>query len=227
MSGWRWGLCLTLGTFLLLGAGAIPVMGNGVGTSTARYGSDYRQFGKELQSGGAFKFMEDTEDLLRAGQFENAFSRYLFLKAHIRGQGLYTGLNTAVDQRLQFLRSQLHLGEIPSYAVPYQKLKRRVKRGSQWTKPPDSCGPDQKDAKTSTTPAVIPAAAKAEDQESQATKTSSDEKPSESILPPSPPPDQVEPQPKGEEAQEEKPKEKEPAPAPSYWDKIKRRLKFW
>jgi len=54
--------------------------------------------------------LRDTEDVLRAGKFERAYIRYIFLNAHIRGQSLYAGLLPMVDQRLQFLREQMHLG---------------------------------------------------------------------------------------------------------------------
>ena len=37
-------------------------------------------------------------------------SATFFLNAHIRGQSLYAGLLPMVDQRLQFLREQMHLG---------------------------------------------------------------------------------------------------------------------
>lgn len=231
MSGWRWGVGLALGVLLFLCAGPEPVRSDGTRTSSSIY-SDLRQFQKELRSGGAFKFMEETEDLIRSGQFEQAFSRYLILKAHIRGQALYAGLNAMVDQRLHFLKAQMRLAEIPTYAGLSQKFKRRVRR-SPSADLPGSSGPDQKGAKASASPVVIPAAAKAGDQESQASKPSSDEKPTESILPPVHTPDQAKTQqpeegksPK-EETQEEKPKETKPATPPSIWDKLKRRLKFW
>lgn len=224
MSKLRWGLSLALLVFLFLGAGAVSASAKGTAKPSARFESDYRQFWSELRSNGAFKFMDETEDLLRSGQFDQAFSRYLFLKAHIRGQPFYAGLNATVDQRLHFLKSQLRLEEIPHYTISHQKLKTRA------SKP--RCA-DQKEAKASTPSEVTPQEAKAEDQEPKAAKTSPAGKPAEVILSPSPTAAQAEPQakeqgkPSGEEAQEEKPAEQKPAPALSYWDRIKRRLKFW
>jgi hypothetical protein len=104
-----WGGVLFLGVMLVLAQGAVPAGADGLEKPPAR-GSDARQFLEELRSGGALKFYEDTEDVLRAGKFERAYIRYIFLNAHIRGQSLYAGLLPMVDQRLQFLREQMHLG---------------------------------------------------------------------------------------------------------------------
>ena len=207
MSRWQWGVILALGGLLLFGIGAGPA--DAGETPSSRYGMDAREFSGELQSRGAFQFAEDTEDRIRSGQFELAFARYLFLKAHIRGQRLYMALNAMVDQRLHWLKTQMGLGEIPTYAAPYKKLKRRVRREAP---PVTSATPDQKDGKVSAKPEITPAAAK---------------KPEEAAPPTTPPvPTPVQPPPK-EEAPEEKPEAKKPAPPPSRWERIKRRLKFW
>ncbi len=224
-----WGVALALGALLVLGPGVVPVWADGVNKPSARDGSDVRQFGEELRTGGALKFYEDTEDLLRAGKFERAFCRYLFLKAHIGGQALYVGLNTMVDWRLHFLKSQLRLGEVTAYKKP----RIRVRRQARWVPPPGPPPPEKKSDKSPTPPAATPVAAKAAGPESQAPAPSPAEKPAELIIPPPVTADQVKTSPNeekkspGEEVQEEKPKEKKPAPPPSAWDKIKRRLKFW
>jgi len=134
-----------------------------------------------------------------------------------------------VNQRLHFLKSQMGLAEIPSYAAPSLKYKRRVRK----TASSDLPGPDKKGAKGSVSATVTPAAAKTGDQESQASKPSAGEKPAELILPPAPTAEQAKTKPAEEskspkeEAQEEKPKETPPPPPESIWDKLKRRLKFW
>jgi hypothetical protein len=166
----------------------------------AAQGSDSRQFLEELRSGGALKFYEDTEDVLRAGKFERAYIRYIFLNAHIRSRPLDAGLVPMVDQRLHFLREQMHLGEGIQYSERDERpAKRRIAR--------PVCPP----------PAPKAAKPKAPD---------SEEKPPEMVIPPAAPEDKAATPPK-EEAKppgEEAPK---PAPAPSFWDKLKRRLKFW
>jgi hypothetical protein len=221
MSNRRWGIILALGALLFLAAGAVPVF------SSSAYETDARQFAGELQGSGAFKFAEDTEDQLRSGKFELAFARYLFLKSHIRGSSLYFALNAMVDQRLHFLKSQMGLEEIPTYAAPYKKLKRRVRSQAQSVKTTDSTGSDQQKAKASAPPVVTPTAAEVADQESEASQ------PSEAILPAAPPADQEKTQPQeettspAEETQADKPEATKPLPPPSAWEKLKRRLKFW
>jgi hypothetical protein len=229
----RYGAILALGALLILGLGTVPAWADGMDQASARSGSDLRQFAQELRDSGALKFYDDTEDLLRAGKFERAFCRYLFLRANIRGQTLYVGLNALVDWRLHFLKSQLRLGEEAFYTVPDQKLKIRVRRQARRGPPPSPPLPEKKTDKTLTPPAATPAAAQAEAPESQASASGPAEKPAELIIPPPVTADQVKTSPAEEkkspeeEAQEEKPKEKKPAPPPSAWDKIKRRLKFW
>jgi hypothetical protein len=197
-----WGGVLVLGALLILSLGSLPARGDGPSRSSAR-GSDLRQFSAELQKVGALKFYDETEDMLRGGKFEQAFSRYLFLSAHIRGQALNAGLAASVDQRLQFLRGQMHLGEEAlhyEYKEIYEKRRRQAKP-------------------------VCPSPAA---QTAKAKESSPEEKPPEMILPPPPaetkatPPQEEEKKPPGEEAQK-------PAPPPSssIWGKLKRRLKFW
>ena len=227
--GWRWGLGLALGVLLFLGAGAGPLRADG---ARSPYRGDVYQFQEEFLSGGAFKFAEDTEGLIRSGKFEQAFSRYLILRAHIRGQVLYAGLNAMVNQRLHFLKLQMGLAQIPSYAAPSLKFKRRVRRTAS-AEPSKASKSDKEGAKGPVAATVAPGAAKTGDQESQASKPSPEEKPAETILPPAPTTGQATTKPPEaskspqEEAQEAKPKEKLPPPPESIWDKLKRRLKFW
>ena len=189
---------LFLGVMLVLAQGAVPAGADGLEKPPA-LGSDARQFLEELRSGGALKFYEDTEDVLRAGKFERAYIRYIFLNAHIRGQPLDAGLVPMVDQRLQFLREQMHLEGIQYNAQEERPVRRRR---AQVACPPQA------------TPAAKTKAPGAE------------EKPPEIIIPPAAPENKAEEPPKegdkppGDQA----PK---PASAPSTWEKLKHKLKFW
>jgi hypothetical protein len=211
MSRWRWGIGPALLALMFLAAGALPV------TSTYGYGTDARQFAGEFQSRGAFKFAEDTEDELRAGRFELAYARYLFLRSHIRGSSLYFALNSMVDQRLHFLASQMGLKEIPSYAAPsYKKLKRRVRKQARAVPP-----------KTSAKPAIAPASAEAKEPKPPVPQPGAAEKPEKSAKAPAPA-IQTPTQPPEPEPPKEKTEAKKPAPPPpSLWEKLKHRLKFW
>jgi hypothetical protein len=182
------------------------------------YGSDYLTFAEELRTQGALSFYDQTEGMLRAGNFERAFTRYLFLRANIRGQSLYAGLAASVDQRLQFLQRQMHLGEGAiqyGYRETYPQRRRR---------PKPHCPPPKKPAKPK--------------------KPSSEENPPETIIPAPPAQEKVtsphkaeakpsgtEAQPPAEGAQKPAGAAQRPAPAPtptpSFWEKLKRRLKFW
>lgn len=196
----RWGGFLVLGAVLLWGPGALPAWAEEKVKASAQ-GSDFHQFTGELHSIGALKFYEDTEDLLRSGKFERAFSRYVFLNSHIRGQAMYAGLTAMVEQRLHFLKSQLGLPEhTPHYVhIEPEKRKPRARRA-----PP--CPPAKKADKK-------PGA-------------DGEEKAPEIVIPPTvtaepektPPPEEKKPP--ADEAQK-------PEPPPSFWDKLKRRLKFW
>ena len=75
---------LFLGVFPLLTQGAAPDRQDGYEHAVA-HGSDARQFMGELRSGGALQFYEDTEEIIRAGKFERAYLRLVFLRAHIQG----------------------------------------------------------------------------------------------------------------------------------------------
>jgi len=221
--GWSWRAALALGILLALGAAAAPAHAGGPAKpSASRSVSDYTLLERDLQSVGALKFYEDTEELLRTGEFERAFCRYLMLKTHIRGQALYAALTVMVDQRLHFLRSQLSLKEP---AAPLHSTYRRYKKVSKKKSAPPACPPsaDQKGAKAQAEPGTPTTADKGKPPESGAPSVApgkaGDTQPSEEKKPPS------------SEAQEEKPEkekeEKKPEPPPSYWQKLKRKLQFW
>lgn len=196
------GGALILGALLILGPASGPESAGGSDRLPDRSG-DSRQFAAELQSRGEFKFYDDSEELLRAGKFEQAYGRYLFLNAHIRGRPVDHGLAAMVNQRLQFLNGQMGLGEeVPQYR-PLKVVKKR--RRTRRVQPP--CPPPDGTAK--------------------AKEAATEEKPPEIIIPPAPleekaaAPPREEPQPPAEEAP---PK---PAPPPTFWEKFKRKLKFW
>jgi hypothetical protein len=202
-----WGGVLVLGALLMLGPGSIPARAQRMDRPRPQ-GSDYLTFGEELRTNGALKFSDETEDMLRAGKFERAFTRYLFLRANIQGQPLYAGLAADVEQRLQFLRDQMHLGE-EALRYEYREPEKRRRRAKPVCPPPA-----KKIAK--------------------AKKPSPEEQPPEMIiLPPAEekatPPPKTEAKPAGSETKTpgEEAQKPAPAPSPSFWEKLKRRLKFW
>jgi hypothetical protein len=213
--GKLWGGVLVLGALLVLGPGSGSARAQGMDMDPP-HGSDYLTFGEEFRTSGALKFFDQTEDMLRAGKFERAYTRYLFLNANIRGQSLYAGLAADVDQRLQFLRGQMHLEE-GALRYEYREPVRRRSRAKPVCPPP---APKTAKAKT----------------------PSPEEKPPEMVILPPPPEEKVAPpakeeakpageqtNPPGEEAKPpaEGTQKPAPAPSPSLLDKLKRRLKFW
>ena len=221
LRSWRqWTAGLALGALFIMVCGEVPLRADGTGARSFP-DSDSFQFREEFLSRGAYKFFNDTEDILRSGNFELAWGRYLFLASQTRSQSIYAGLNAATNQRLQFLREQMRLGEVPLRVA--KPLKRRVRRVSQ-AKP----APAEKKAGPEASP---------EGQKPSGPQGGSAGKPGEIIIPPTGTPDQK-PAPSVPEtkpsAPEVKPDTSEPAeapppppPPPSAWEKIKRRLKFW
>ncbi len=194
---------LFLGFFLLLTHGAVPAREEDGYEHVVAHGSDARQFMGELRSGGALQFYEDTEDIIRAGKFERAYLRLVFLRAHIQGLPLEVGLVPMVDQRLKFLREQMHLGEGVQYAA-------RVERPARKKRPvKPACPPPPK------------------------VKEPPEEKPPEVIIPPAIPENKAAESPKAEatppagEARPPAAEAPKPPPTPSFWEKFKRKLKFW
>jgi|UniRef100_A0A7C3V503 hypothetical protein len=192
---------LILGALVIMGPGSGSLCADGVSAPPVR-GGDSRQFAAELQSRGEFKFYDDTEELLRAGKFEQAYGRYVFLRGHIQGRSVDHSLYAMVNQRLQFLNGQMGLGEvIPEYRP--EKVVKKPRRIKQ-TRPPSP-----------------PA-----DQSAKAKEAGSEEKPPEIIIPPAPPEEKgaAPPQEEAKAPAEEAPK---PAPPLTFWEKFKRKLKFW
>lgn len=195
----------------------------------ARPVTDYDLILADYQTSGALKFYDLTEDLLRAGQFERAFCRYLFLKTQIRGQALYAGLTPMVDQRLHFLRAQMRLGEeaVPPVIRPPAK---RYKKPRPAKKPPLASGaapPENQggasvtQSSASQTPGLSPTG------QPPASMTASGG-PAGEAPSPNPKADQGETPPKADqESPPEEEKEKPPPPPPSFWEKTKKKLMFW
>ena len=218
--------------FFLPAGGTLPARADGMAGSRP-YGSDYLTYAEELRTRGAIGFYDRTEDIVRTGNFERAFTRYVFLRANIRGQSLYTGLAASVDQRLQFLKEQMHLGEGAlkyEHRETYTAQKRRVKPACPPSpkktakpkeprpeeNPPETVIPGQSleekaqaapPAKEGTTAAGSEAKAPAQETQGAAQET----------------------KPSGEAARKpaEGSQQAAPAPAPGFWEKFKRKLKFW
>jgi hypothetical protein len=176
--------------------------------------SDAALFARDLRAGGALKFYESTEDLLRAGQFERALLRYAFLKGQIAGLAGYRPLVTMVNQRLHFLQGQLRL--------PDQELP-ALKAPPAWSQPP------KKKEEARTAPPLSPSAKvpPAPDDKKEYAGLAEGAK-SELVSSPSGQSQAAAPQP-----QETPPKtedaraEAESAPPPSRWQRLKQRLLFW
>lgn len=83
--------------------------------------TDYGSFLSEFQAAGAFKFYDNTEAILRLALFEQALTRYRFLKGQIQGKVDYYGLLASVNRRIQFLQKQLHLRDSDVAAIPARK----------------------------------------------------------------------------------------------------------
>lgn len=234
---WKyWGLVLILGILFLMAAGVwSPAQADGMDRKRPR-GTDFQVFLAELRAGGAFTFFANSEDTLRSGDFEQAFSRYLFLASHIRGQSLYAGLAASVDRRLHFLRGQMGLGEeslrfarttrrLPIAPPPPKPEPKPEAKPAPKPKPDEEKEYTQPPAPPDHPPIVLPGA-----------------KPGEGTIPPVivdgklPPAGRPEGSPTQEAAKAEKAAEKSEAkvekaleqpPPPSAWEKVKRRLKFW
>ncbi len=195
------GLILVLLALLMGAVGAVPARAQDDLDRRPSQGSDSRQFLGELRSGGALKFYEDTEEILRAGKFERAYIRYIFLNAHIRKSALDVGLVPMVDQRLHFLREQMHLGEGHHYVAQEERPARRKKPAQPPCPPPPKVAKPPEEEEKPPTMVIPPAAKEVKDNKAEEPPKAADKPP-------------------GEEAAK-------PAPAPSTWEKIKRKLKFW
>jgi hypothetical protein len=166
--------------------------------------TDRGLFREEYRRAGAFKFYDNTEDILRTGQFELAYARYVYLKGNLRGQAVYRGLDAVVNQRLAFLAGQLKLpGQVAS--VPTRRVKKIRRKPA-----PPACPPA----------ASTPAAPAAATQTGPPSPASSGEKTAI--------PGKEEKETLKEEIKEDQPKKEEsPPPKPSFWEKLKRKAWFW
>ena len=204
-----------MGAFFILVPGLRPARAFGMDGSRP-HGSDYLTFAEEFRTQGALRFYDETESMLRAGKFDRAFTRYLYLKANIRGQSLYAGLAADVDQRLKFLREQMHLGEGSlkyEYRETYARRRRRVKPACP---PPKKAAKPKEPSPEEKPPVMIIPAPSAEEMATLSSKEGAKTQGQEANPP-------------GEEPQKpaEKAQKPAPAPPPSFWEKFKRKLKFW
>ena len=188
------------------------------------HGSDYLTFAEELRTQGALRFYDETEGMLRAGKFDRAFTRYLYLRANIRGQSLYAGLAADVDQRLKFLREQMHLGEGGlkyEYRETYAKRRRRAKPACP---PPKKAAKPKEPSPEEKPPVMIIPAPTAEEEKAISPDKEGSKGPGQETKPAG-----EEAQKPGEAAQKPEGGAQKPAPAPppSFWEKFKRKLKFW
>lgn len=179
--------------------------------------ADAASFTQELHAAGALKFYDNTEDLLRTGQFERALLRYAFLKGQIGRQPGYQPLAHQIDQRLSFLKTQLKLPE--AYVTPLKAARVRPKppgkKEATLAAPPtqavSKAQPDPDDQKGDPKPA------------GEAKSEPAGLSPGQKLAAAAPqPPDSQE---KSEDAQAEA--EKPPPPPPSRWQRLKKRLLFW
>jgi hypothetical protein len=160
------------------------------------------------------KFYDNTEDLLRTGQFERALLRYAFLKGQIGRQPGYQPLAHQIDQRLNFLKTQLKLPE--AYVTPLKASRVRPKP------------PGKKEATLAAPPS--PAASKAQpdpDDQKGDPKPGGEAKSEPTGSPPgqdraAAAPQSPDSQEKSADAQAEAEK-----PPPSRWQRLKKRLLFW
>ncbi len=118
-----WGLLLLVSG----GGGQIPTLAEAKAPRGVRAFSDLEQFRQELNSSGALKFYDTTEELVRAAQFEKALMRYRFLKGQIAGQAAYGPLTAQIDRRLRFLKQELRLSEHEISGLQPAK-RRKVRR---------------------------------------------------------------------------------------------------
>ncbi len=235
-----WGGVLILAALSLQAPGSIPAQTQGM-EMPRPHGSDYLTYAEELRTQGAVGFYDRTEDILRTGNFEKAFTRYLFLRANIRGQSLYTGLAASVNQRLHFLKEQMHLGDDAlrhEYRETYAGKRKRAKPACP--PPKKTVKPKEQDSEEKPPEAVIPG----QPLEDKAQATPPVKEGAKAAVPEAKQPGQ-ETKPVGEAAQKpadgaQKPaagaqkspegaQKPDPAPAapPSFWEKFKRKLKFW
>ncbi len=210
-----WGLAFLLVT---LTAGSAVPGGGADRPGAVSPVSDASLFAQELRTAGALKFYENTEDLLRVAQFERALLRYLFLKGQIRGQPGYLPLVLSINQRLDFLKSQLRLSDREFKYLRPPKLTRKAPLKRAKTQPVSSPGKAPPDARVKENPqrAVTSPAPEAVGSPAHRQAESSGP-PASQTNPPGKP---------GEEVKSLQPPRQPPRPL-SRWQRLKRRLLFW
>ncbi len=183
--------------------------------------TDANLFQQELQAAGALKFCDNTEDLLRAGQFERALLRYFFLKRQISAQAGYQPLVHLINQRLDFLKSQLKL-PVADYAALRGPGIRKRPPGKTQAVP---AAPPNQPASTQKPAAAVDQAPPAQAVENTLPSTTVPSPPQGDLTAaPAPQAPDSPPKPAADQVQEEKPP---PGPPPSRWQRLKRRLLFW
>ena len=125
--------------------GAATPDGEAQAAAPSRLLSDGQQFTREFYEGGALKFYDATEELVRAGQFERALLRYQFLRSRIHRQAGYRPLLAQVDHRLHFLKGQLRLGDVTLASLPLEASPPALKREAP-SKPLQSSTPPKSGA---------------------------------------------------------------------------------
>ncbi len=216
-----WMVWLALGFLILapnLGRGAPD--GEAFLSETMEPVSDARVFFQELNSAGALKFFENTEDLLRIAQFERALLRYYFLKDQIGRQSGYRPLVIMINKRLDFLKVQLKLPEtdyaalMPPKARKGRSQKVPAVQAAPPSKPPSRLQPAA-EAREGGGEASIPPGANSLSPQADLAATPSPYSPGNQQ------------QSENAQVQEQNPPEVPPGPPPSRWQRLKKRLLFW
>lgn len=183
--------------------------------------SDAAWFAQELRTAGALKFYENTEDLLRAGRFEPALLRYVFLKGQIGRHPGYLPLVSVIEQRLDFLKAQMKIPERDLLPLPPPKVRKPRQKTPTTGEVSHHPSPPEKTANEGKGKETEP------EQNRQTANPSSPAVPIRHLEPePSGGPDRS---PKAEDPENkgEKSAEAPPTPSPGRWQRLKERLRFW
>ena len=84
---------------------------------------DYQLMYEEYLSAGGLKFLAKTEEMLRLAEFEEALMRYRFLKGQFKGSADYRAAIVSINQRLHFLKRQMHLTEADISPLPIRRVR--------------------------------------------------------------------------------------------------------
>lgn len=185
--------------------------------------SDAALFSQELHAAGALKFYENTEDLVRAGRFEPALLRYVFLKWQLSRHPGYQPLLSVIQQRLDFLKAQMKIPERDLLPLPPPKVRKKPLRNAPAT---GEISPNPSSPEKSATEGKGK-----ETEPGQDRQTANPSSPAVPVghLEPEPSPGGPERSSKAEnpESKGEKSAEAPPKPSPSRWQRLKERLRFW